>query len=297
MASIDQLQAFVSAAEQGSFSAAARQLGKAQSAISHAIALLEIDLDLSLFDRSLRSPTLTADGEALLVYARGVLQSHSDFQARAVSLGPNADTRVCLALEQNISTRWILPLLATFAERYPQVELEFLDPGRADVAELMRSGRADIGVMIEQEGYPQGFRFRGIGHSAMLAVCHPDHPLAKLKQVSHLQLRQHRQLIGHSLNASDTSYQREVYSPQLWLSQSPHVIVELLSQNLGWALVHRDVAGPALESGELCAIDLGFQRGAVIMGIDVVWSEQRPLGAAGQWLLEQLLAFHLKPDR
>lgn len=48
--SIEQLQAFVASAEQGSFSAAARHLGKAQSVVSAAIANLEADLNLSLFD-------------------------------------------------------------------------------------------------------------------------------------------------------------------------------------------------------------------------------------------------------
>ena len=53
------LLAFAEAATLGSFSAAARKLGKRQSTISEAIANLEIDLGLTLFDRSTRQPTLT----------------------------------------------------------------------------------------------------------------------------------------------------------------------------------------------------------------------------------------------
>ncbi len=52
MASHEVLQAFVQAATQGSFSAAARKLGKSQSTVSAAVANLEIDLDVVLFDRS-----------------------------------------------------------------------------------------------------------------------------------------------------------------------------------------------------------------------------------------------------
>ena len=66
MPSPESLKAFVLAAELGSFSAAARRMNKAQSAISTAIANLEIDTDLKLFDRNSRSPTLTPDGQALL---------------------------------------------------------------------------------------------------------------------------------------------------------------------------------------------------------------------------------------
>jgi len=60
------LLAFAQAASLGSFSAAARRLGKSQSTISSAIANLEIDLGVTLFDRSSRKPTLTAAGQAML---------------------------------------------------------------------------------------------------------------------------------------------------------------------------------------------------------------------------------------
>ena len=58
--SMEQLEAFVAAAAQGSFSGAARALGKAQSAVSTQISNLEIDLGVELFDRTGRNPVLTA---------------------------------------------------------------------------------------------------------------------------------------------------------------------------------------------------------------------------------------------
>ena len=77
MPSIDQLQAFIAAAETGSFSAAARQRGRAQSSISAAIADLEIDLGITLFNRNGHRPTLTTAGDALLPQARQLLACHA----------------------------------------------------------------------------------------------------------------------------------------------------------------------------------------------------------------------------
>lgn len=57
--SLEHFKALLATAETGSFSAAARRLGKAQSVVSAAIANLEIDLGLALFDRSGRYPVLT----------------------------------------------------------------------------------------------------------------------------------------------------------------------------------------------------------------------------------------------
>ena len=71
----ESLQAFAEAACLGSFSAAARKLGKSQSTISEAIARLEIDLGLTLFDRSSRQPQLTEAGHALLGRVEEVLMA------------------------------------------------------------------------------------------------------------------------------------------------------------------------------------------------------------------------------
>lgn len=64
---VDQLEAFVTTVKLGSFSAAARHLGKAQSRVSTAIANLETDLDVTLFDRSARLPILTPAGEEISI--------------------------------------------------------------------------------------------------------------------------------------------------------------------------------------------------------------------------------------
>ena len=84
---LQQLSAFVATVEQGSFSAAGRSLGKAQSAVSTAVANLEVDLAVNLFDRSRREPLLTAAGQALLPQARLVLEQARAFQGQADAPG------------------------------------------------------------------------------------------------------------------------------------------------------------------------------------------------------------------
>lgn len=94
MINIDQLQAFVSAAAHGSYSAAARSLGKAQSAVSTAVINLETDTGVILFDRSGRNPVLTEEGSALLKHARSVLRSNLEFAARATSVSKGVETQL-----------------------------------------------------------------------------------------------------------------------------------------------------------------------------------------------------------
>lgn len=78
----DSLRAFVLAVELGSFSAAARKMRKAQSAVSTAIANLEIDTGVELFDRSGRSPVLTKEGRSLLPHAYGILRGNMEFMSK-----------------------------------------------------------------------------------------------------------------------------------------------------------------------------------------------------------------------
>ena len=82
---IEQLLAFVTAGEQGSFSAAGRTLGRAQSVISTHISTLEDTLGVELFDRSSRFPILTEAGHDLLPEAKAVLRQSYRFESRALA--------------------------------------------------------------------------------------------------------------------------------------------------------------------------------------------------------------------
>ena len=80
---IDQLLVLLAVAEEGSFTAAAKRLGRATSAISYAIDVLEQQLGLPLFDRgTTRKPRLTREGEAILSEARAVAFSVETLRAR-----------------------------------------------------------------------------------------------------------------------------------------------------------------------------------------------------------------------
>ena len=65
--SLDQIRTFIAAADEGSFSAAGRRLGRAQSVVSQTLANLEGQIGVRLFDRTGRYPVLTADGTGLLL--------------------------------------------------------------------------------------------------------------------------------------------------------------------------------------------------------------------------------------
>lgn len=294
MANLDQLQAFVAAANEGSFSAAARLLGKAQSAVSTSIINLEIDSGVELFDRSSRNPALTASGRILLKYAKSVLRGAEDFQAQATSISGGLETKLGIAIEQGIFVHSLMDLFSELGKRFPHLEVELFDSGPNEVAELLKAGRADIGIMIERESYPRGFHFRGIGHSQDIPVCSCDHPLARVVTVSYLDLSQHRQLITRNPLSEDTDYLKGQKSPNVWIGESPYLILDFVLSGLGWSELPWTVVNEKLESGELVRMKYEFQQSRILRGVDLVWTAQRALGISGLWLMNKLLK--LKPE-
>jgi DNA-binding transcriptional LysR family regulator len=297
MPTLDQLTAFVAAAETGSFSAASRQLNKAQSAISTAINNLEIETNLELFDRSVRKPKLTADGQALLSYANAVLLSSREFSAHASSLIEQKENRLCLAVEQSIPIQTILPALGEFEQRFPFIEVELLDPGAHDVASLVRTDRADIGMMLEQEEYPEGYHFRSMGHYRVLPVCGRNHALVAEQPISLSKLRHHRQLVIQGRHRDSRGHERQSISPKFWLSESPFIVLSLLCAGIGWAFLPETVVQEKVDDGELVILDLDYLGADIRQGLDLVWSQQRALGEAGTWLLTRLLNLEIDPKK
>ncbi|MDR6264987.1 LysR family transcriptional regulator [Roseobacter sp. N2S] len=289
MPSPDSLRAFVLAAELGSFSAAARQMKKAQSAVSTAISNLEIDTGLMLFDRSSRSPTLTPEGRSLLPYANGILLGQQEFSAKASSMSEGVEDRLCIAVEQGIDLTPALNILTEFADHFPHVTLEVLSTGPNDTATLLKEGRAVLGLMTEQESYPTGFQFRGVGHWTLVPVCSAAHPLAGFDRVSHTQLRQHRQLVLKSRSTDELGIVGEIKSAATWYAQSPNMILDLVLRGLGWAELPLSVVKDQLKSANLVRMNYRFQQSDVLEGLDLVWTEQHGLGQAGQWIKSQLL--------
>ena len=289
MTNLDSYRAFVLAAELGSFSAAARRMGKAQSAISTAIANLEIDSGVELFDRSARNPVLSRAGAALLPNARGILLSNQEFVAKATSMAEGAEENLVIAVEHGISTFPLFDLLHRFSDTFPHVTLKLLSPGAAEIAPLLREDAADIGLMIEQENYPQGFQFRGVGHSKFVPVCGRNHPLSRKSKVSHADLREHRELVlqtGSGLKDDPLAYRK---STSAWHAESLLLVIDLIAAGFGWSEIPYTIARQRIKSGDLVPLKYAFQQSDILEGIDVVWTEHRTLGVAGQWMLDRLL--------
>lgn len=133
------LTAFVEAVDSGSFSAAARRLRKSQSTISTAIANLEADLGVTLFDRATRQPTLTPQGEQVLSYVKAILAASERLDELAVSLSGETEPRLTFVLSDTLHPDVLEDLLVQFDRRFPHTEFECLIGEDEDVIDLLQN--------------------------------------------------------------------------------------------------------------------------------------------------------------
>ncbi|MEN5091074.1 LysR family transcriptional regulator [Pseudomonas protegens] len=285
--SLEQLQMFVQAAQTGSFSAAARKLGKTQSTVSVAIANLEADLGVELFDRSSRSPVLTARGQKMLLQAEAVLERCLTLQANADGLSQALEPQLSIVIETPYGP--LMPALREFEQAFPYVDLLIRHPLSGDASELVARGDAVLGIAFSQPGYPQELEFQQMGKLIMLHVCHPDHPLARLDNVTFDDLHGHRRL-AFSAHADKLPSSEYLRCSQLWQAENYLALLEMVRAGLGWATLPRQLIQRELAQGELVELQLGaYPHTDWLVGVDLLWARQRVMGKAERWLKERLL--------
>ncbi|WP_068084586.1 LysR family transcriptional regulator [Novosphingobium rosa] len=165
------LNAFVRAAEAGSFVAAGRDLGISASAVGKAIGRLEHRLGVRLFHRSTRSMTLSAEGLQFLDHCRRIFEEID--AAEAMLIQSTAAPQGVLRVSLPIAGMLLMPILTAFMRAWPAIrmDLDFTDRMVSVIEEgfdaVIRTGDiADSRLMSRKLGM---FRHRIVASPAYLA--------------------------------------------------------------------------------------------------------------------------------
>ena len=145
------MRMFVEVARRGSFAAAARDRDVDPSSVSRAVALLEEELGVRLFQRTTRRVALTEAGEIYLARVTALVDE-LDFardEARGVSAGPIGTLRLTVAV--SFGYTMLIPLLPAFRARYPAVKLELL---LTDAVLDLVTERVDLAIRLGRRFSP-----------------------------------------------------------------------------------------------------------------------------------------------
>ncbi len=138
---------FVAVAEELSFNRAAQRLHMAQPPLSNQIKQLEEELEVLLFERTSRGVRMTEAGEALLEEARRIFVQVDQTVRVVQRVGHGEVGRLTLGFVPSASNEVLPPILRTFRNRFPDVEL-FLREMRPDrVVQRLHDKQIDVGFL------------------------------------------------------------------------------------------------------------------------------------------------------
>jgi LysR family nitrogen assimilation transcriptional regulator len=151
---IKKLEYFVHVAEMGSFTKAASLLSIAQSALSHQVRQLEVELDQTLLHRNGRGVTPTDAGRRLLAHARGILMQVRRARDELTDTKDAMVGHVILGLPPTIAKLLTVPLVKSFRNSFPQGTFGVVEALSASVVEWLLEGRVDIGLVFNPAPLP-----------------------------------------------------------------------------------------------------------------------------------------------
>ncbi|WCT72592.1 LysR family transcriptional regulator [Sphingomonas naphthae] len=286
--SLDQLRTFVASADGGSFSAAGRTLGRAQSVVSQTIANLEGQLGVALFERIGRYPVLTAQGSSLLDDARRIVTDADQMRARARSLAEGLEAELAIVVDVMFPQPQLTAGVLDFKRTFPSTPLRLHVEALGAVAQLVLDGVCSMGITGTLPFPPPSLAATPLMTEQIVTVVAPGSPLARSEGVVPL-----RMLLGQTqLVLTDRSCLTDgtdygVQGKDIWRLSDLSAKLAFLRAGLGWGHMPRWLVEEDIGAGRLVPIVIEGPA-AGIMPFQAVYRSNALPGPAGRWLLDRL---------
>lgn len=255
--SLDRLRTFIAAADEGSFSAAGRKLRRAQSVVSHTLANLELQVGLTLFNRSARYPQLTEAGQALLEQAREAAKSMDAFKARARMLAGGLEPELAVAVDVMFPIATLTDAVKAFHHQLPATPLRLYVEAMGAVVQPLLDGRCRIAVIGSLPDIPSACASDYPTGVPSVIVAAPGHPLANAKRaLTRAEINKHVQLVLTDRSTLTAGREFGVMSQQVWRLADLGAKHAFLRAGLGWGSMPLHMVEQDLADGRLVRLSL-----------------------------------------
>lgn len=290
--SLDQMRAAVTVAEAGSFSAAARRLGRAQSAISYAIATLEAQLGLSLFDRSVKRPKPTPSGSGMIEAMRVILARSDELLHQARSISAGLEPAITIAADSMYPIDDLAVLLARFSREFPSVTVRLDLEAMGAVLNRVQEGSAHLGFALHGSDLPKDLIGIPLPPVHMQPVAAPGHGLSTIQdRIPAAAMVEARQVVLTDRSRSTEGRDFNVLSARTWRVGDLHAKHALIRAGLGWGTLPRHLVAEDLAQGRLKPLLVeGIAPDGEAVGAIAVRRREIVPGPALRWLLAEMEA-------
>lgn len=285
---LDQLRALEAVAETGSFSAAARRLGRVQSAVSQAIQALEVSLGITLFDRSGKVPQLNDAGRVVLDDARNLLRGAEALKARAESIAEELEPELTLAVESMFPMNVLTEALKALQARFPLLPVTVYTEALGGAEQRLRDGAARIALYPPNPIMTENRETEFVVTIPTVPVVAASHPLAREKTpISRAVLERQVQLVLTDRSPASAGFSAGIVSHRQWRFADLNTRLEFLLAGFGWCNMPLPSVFDHIQAGRLKVLDIA-QHNAPEFRIHAVYARGRNPGKAGRWLIDTL---------
>jgi DNA-binding transcriptional LysR family regulator len=286
---LDQMRILVAVAETGSFSAAARRLGRVQSAVSQAVNTLEQVLGVPLFDRAGKTPILTPAGAIILKDALRLIEGARTMKARAASIMSDIEPELTLAVDATFPNDLLMGSLKALSIEFPQMPVSVFTEGLGGAERRLRDGLVRFAIYPIDATGARDLAADFLTEIALIPVVAVDHPLARepapiaretLEPHVQLVLTDRTPLTQHSLGGG-------IVSHHIWRFADLATRLEFLLAGFGWCNMPAHMVAGHIAAGRLKRLETA-ERDAIEFRVHVVHERGREIGRAGRWLIADL---------
>ena len=285
---LDQMRVLIAVAEEGSFSAAARRLGRVQSAVSQAIQTLEENLRLTLFDRSAKTPVLTDAGRVVLNDARQVVQRADALRMHAETIAGGSEPQLAFAVDPLFPTDLLMESLRALQAAFPCLTVSLLTEGLGATEQRLRDGQARFAIYSILATGAEDLEAEFLTHIHMVPVVAANHALAREPgPLTREILEQQIQLVVTDRSSLTQNLKGGIYSARVWRFADFSTRLEYLLGGFGWCHMPWHMIGEHVRTGRLKQLDISQSKG-LTMPVHVVRQRGTRLGPASRWLIADL---------
>ncbi len=279
---LEHLHYFVTVAEQGSITRAARILKRDRTTVSMAIANLEVDIGFDLLNRQGRRIELTREGEEFFRQARALVQHHQSFYHYSVKMNAGVEQQLTICHDWLLSNAEIQVVDKAVYQEFPNTLVNWLPATGPDQLDLLADGQADLAITVFQnQDLSESVQIRHLSDMSFVPVCNaavtglesPELRFEQLRLLPMLKLPE----IEKVIRLDRISRVQQVSSIDMALA--------LLDSKPSWSLLPVS----ALEGRHEHLVQLRTPTISDIRARRILrWSQESEQGQVKRWLINQL---------
>lgn len=256
------LKIFVAVADCGSMSAAANKLYISQPTVSQAIAEIEKNYNIRLFERLSQKLFITDDGIRLLSYARHIIDSFESMELAMQNAGENSHLRIGCSV--SVGTYLLNELLDDAEKRLNDCKVSVIIDNTSSIESLLLNNEIDVGI-VEGIIANEDITMTPVCNDELVLICGKNHRLAQKMNIKFSDL-EGENFISREKGSADRNQlekifeERKIKLNRYWSSTNTEAIKNAVIHGRGVAILSNMLIINECKNGDMVILNIEGMR-------------------------------------